>query len=255
MIPASLAPHATSATNAVECRALCKDFGDGDAKIRVLRDLVVSLRDSEMSLIVGPSGCGKTTLISIIAGLLKPTSGSVQVLGVPLSEMSDDALVEFRSLNLGFVFQQYNLLPALTAVENAAIPLIIQRVPRVEACRRARVLLEELGLGARLSAKPSQLSGGEQQRVAFARALVHDPKLLVCDEPTAALDAVAGQQVMQLLRAIAVKPGRTVIVVTHDSRVFDYGDTLVRVSDGQIERVESVRKARDLQATMNGSPA
>jgi putative ABC transport system ATP-binding protein len=227
-----------SAGTAVECRSLCKDFGDGDRKNRVLNALDLTISDSEMTLIVGPSGCGKTTLISIIAGLLRPSSGGVSIFETDLLGLSDDGLVDFRCNNLGFVFQSYNLLPALSAVENAAVPLIIQGIRRSHALARAREMLSLLGLGKRADARPSQLSGGEQQRVAFARALVHDPRLLVCDEPTAALDASAGRLVMGLLRDSAVKPGRAVIVVTHDSRVYEYGDTIIHICDGRAERTE-----------------
>jgi putative ABC transport system ATP-binding protein len=191
-----------------------------------------------MTLLVGPSGCGKTTLISVIAGLLNPTEGEVAVLGEELGRLSNGGLVRFRQQNIGFVFQQYNLLPALTAAENAAIPLVIAGRPRREAVATAAAVLESVGLGDRLNSLPAQLSGGQQQRVAIARALVHQPRLLVCDEPTAALDARSGQTVMALLRRVAVQPGRAVIVVTHDNRVFGYGDRIVSMSDGRVERVE-----------------
>jgi putative ABC transport system ATP-binding protein len=224
---------------AVLCEAVEKEFGDGESKNRVLKGIDLAIAPSELTLLVGPSGCGKTTLISVIAGLLEPTAGRVRVLGEDLAVMSDRARVSFRGQHVGFVFQQFNLLPALSAVENAAVPLVIQRVPRPRALERAAETLTTLGLGARLDAFPSQLSGGEQQRVAFARALVHEPRLLVCDEPTSALDGHAGQRVMTLLRDAALRPGRAVIVVTHDSRVFGFGDRLVEMSDGRVTRVET----------------
>jgi putative ABC transport system ATP-binding protein len=161
------------------------------------------------------------------------------VLGEDLGRLRGGRLVRFRGANIGFVFQQYNLLPSLTAAENTAVPLMIQGVPRREAVRRAIRVLESVGLGERTHSLPSQLSGGQQQRVAIARALVHEPKLLVCDEPTAALDAESGKTVMKLLKAVAVQPGRAVIVVTHDSRVFEFGDRIVTMADGRVERVES----------------
>lgn len=145
--------------------------------------------------------------------------------------------MQFRAKNVGFVFQQYNLLPALNAMENVAVPLLIQGVPHETALERARDVLEYVDLGNRASQLPSQLSGGQQQRVAIARALVHQPKLLVCDEPTAALDAKSGQTVMELIREVAVQPGRVVIVVTHDHRVFDYGDRVIEMSDGRVQDV------------------
>jgi putative ABC transport system ATP-binding protein len=219
---------------AVHCRQLTKDFGTGDNRVTVLRGIDLDISLGEMTMLVGPSGCGKTTLLSVIAGLLDRTSGRLQILGRDWNELSGSRGVLFRRQNLGFVFQQFNLLPALTAVENAAVPLLAAGVPRKRAVEAASGLLSDLGLGSRLGAFPSQLSGGQQQRVALARALVHDPKLVVCDEPTSALDAETGHTVMELLTRIAVKPGRAVIVVTHDSRVFQFATTIAHMDDGLI---------------------
>lgn len=230
MAPASLAVH---------CRGITKEFSQGGVSTKALRGIDLEILAGEMSLLVGPSGCGKTTLISIIAGLLEPTAGKVEVLGHELTQLSGSRKVRFRGTNIGFVFQQYNLLPSLTAVENAAVPLIIAGRPRREAVAKARTVLEFMDLGSRLNNLPSQLSGGQQQRVAIARALVHEPRLLVCDEPTAALDAHSGQKVMELLRKVAVQPDRAVIVVTHDSRVYHFGDRIVSMTDGAIEKIES----------------
>jgi putative ABC transport system ATP-binding protein len=224
---------------AVTCRQITKEFGDGDAKVHALRGVDLDVYAGQMTLLVGESGCGKTTLISIIAGLLDPTDGQISVLGEDLRKLPGRRLVQFRGAHVGFVFQQYNLLPALTAAENAAVPLLIAGKRRRDAVAKAKAVLGWMGLGDRTHSLPSQLSGGQQQRVAIARALVHEPKLLVCDEPTAALDAQSGQTVMQLLRKVAVQPGRAVIVVTHDNRVFGYGDRIVHMSDGRIDRVET----------------
>jgi len=223
------------------CQQIVKEFGADETCVKVLRGVDLELPCGEMTLLVGPSGCGKTTLISTIAGLLEPTSGDVWALGTHLTGLSSAAKVRFRRENIGFVFQQYNLLPALTAAENAAVPLIIAGVPRREALQRARICLEKLGLGHRAETLPSRLSSGQQQRVAIARALVHEPRLLVCDEPTAALDAQAGQVVMELLHRVAVQPGRVVLVVTHDSRVYGFGDRVVHMEDGRIVLVETTR--------------
>ena len=231
--------RSNSGNIAVRCRGVAKDFGDGNTRVRVLHEIDLDVPAGEMSLLVGPSGCGKTTLISIIAGLLDPTAGDVTLFGTPRSSLSPRQLVAYRADNIGFVFQQYNLLPALTATANVAVPLLIGRVPRGEAFARARKVLEQMGLADRVNAMPSQLSGGQQQRVAIARALVHEPKLLVCDEPTAALDAHSGQTVMELLRRVAVQSDRAVIVVTHDNRIFGYGDRIMEMADGRIERVEA----------------
>jgi putative ABC transport system ATP-binding protein len=222
---------------AVSCRGVTKEFGTGDTRTVALRGVDLSLWAGELSLVVGPSGCGKTTLISIIAGLLDPTRGTVSVLGTELSQLSGRRLVEFRAKNIGLVFQQYNLLPALSAVENAAVPLIISGGRRATAVARARELLAAVGLEHRADAFPSQLSSGQQQRVAIARALINEPRLLVCDEPTAALDAKSGHTVMGLIKEVAVQAGRAVIVVTHDSRVYQFGDRIVEMSDGRVERI------------------
>ncbi len=219
---------------AVVCRRVTKDFGAGENQVRVLRGVDLDVPFGEMTLLVGPSGCGKTTLLSVVAGLLNATSGGVTVLGEDASRMSGTAAVQFRRRNIGFVFQQYNLLPALTAAENAAVPLFAAGVPKKRAVAAASDLLSQLGLGDRLHALPSQLSGGQQQRVALARALVHEPRLVVCDEPTSALDHATGNAVMELLTNVAVRPDRAVIVVTHDSRVFQFADRIAHMDDGRI---------------------
>lgn len=223
---------------AVACRALTKDFVSGNARVQALRGVDLEVNAGEMTLLVGPSGCGKTTLISIVAGLLEPTQGDVAVWGTSLPGLAPRAKVAFRREHIGFVFQQYNLLPALTAAENAAVPLIIAGQPRARAVTQARDLLDTVGMADRANALPSELSGGQQQRVAIARALIHRPRLLVCDEPTAALDAALGQNVMELIRRVAIEPDRAVIVVTHDSRVFHFGDRIVHMNDGRVEQVE-----------------
>jgi len=233
----------TENEHAVVTRGVTKEFGSGDTRSLALRGVDLDIAYGETTLLVGPSGCGKTTLISIIAGLLNPTDGEVSVLGHNLSELRGASLVNFRKRNIGFVFQQYNLLPALTAAENAAVPLLIAGEYRTKAVRTAKDLLTEVGLEPRMNAYPSQLSGGQQQRVAIARALIHQPRLMVCDEPTAALDAHSGQTVMQLLKRVAVQPDRALIIVTHDSRVYGFGDRIVHMSDGRIERVEEMEAA------------
>jgi putative ABC transport system ATP-binding protein len=239
-----LAEPKTEHAIAVSCRQITRDFGDGDTKTRVLHGIDLDIRLGEITLLVGPSGCGKTTLISIICGLLEPTSGDITLLGQSRQDLQGTRLVQFRGKNVGFVFQQYNLLPALTAAENAALPLIIAGMPRLQAVAKAREMLNTVGLGNRADARPSQLSGGQQQRVAIARALVHEPKLLVCDEPTAALDAHSGQTVMELLRRVALQPDRAVLVVTHDNRVFEYGDRIITMADGRIEKIDERTERR-----------
>jgi len=223
---------------AVRIRGLRKYFGAGDQRVVALRDVDLDIFAGEMTLIVGPSGCGKTTLLSVIAGILNPDAGDVEIFGSKVSSMRDRLKTRFRAKNIGFVFQQYNLLPALTAAENASIPLVIAGWRKEPAVRRAKEVLESLGMGKKVASLPSQLSGGQQQRVAIARALVHDPKLLVCDEPTAALYHETGLNVMELLRDAAVRPDRAVAVVTHDNRVFHFGDRIAHMDDGKVVQIE-----------------
>jgi putative ABC transport system ATP-binding protein len=230
-----------SAALAVQCRGVRKEFGAGPSKVVALRDVDLEVRLGEMAFLVGPSGSGKTTLLSVIAGLLDSSSGEVEVLGERVEKLPKRQRILFRRTHLGFVFQQYNLLPALTAAENVAVPLLAAGVQRREAIQQGAKLLEALGMVARLHALPAQLSGGQQQRVALARALVHEPRLIVCDEPTSALDAATGQAVMELLAAAAVRPDRAVLVVTHDSRIFSFADRMAFMDDGRI--VRTVTKA------------
>ena len=221
--------------SAVHCSGVTKDFGDGAQVLRVLHGIEAAFAYGELSLLVGPSGCGKTTLISIIAGLLTASSGAVQVLGSDLTHMRPRDLTNFRLRNIGFIFQQYHLLPALTAAENASVALAAAGWSRKKALTQAKELLCRLGLSADVDKLPRQLSGGQQQRVAIARALANNPRLVLCDEPTAALDAASGHEVMALLRETAVGPDRACIVVSHDNRVFELADRIVAMEDGRID--------------------
>ncbi len=224
----------------VSCRNLVKDYGSGNSKVQALRGVDLEIAPGELTLLVGPSGCGKTTLISIIAGTLDPTGGDVSVLGMDLNRLSKREKTAFRAKNVGFVFQQFNLLPSLTAAENVAVPLVINGASRAAAVARATVVLKSVGLGDRIGSLPSQLSGGQQQRVAIARALVHQPRLLVADEPTSAVDARTGQSVMELIREVALQPDRVAVVVTHDPRVFSFAERIITLEDG---RVASTKRA------------
>ncbi|MCE9629611.1 MAG: ABC transporter ATP-binding protein [Planctomycetia bacterium] len=236
-------PPAFSASDgrdlAIRIRGVTKDFGAGGSLTRALRGVDLDVPYGEMLMLVGPSGCGKTTLVSIVAGTLEPTAGEVVVLGQDLVAMRRGAKVRFRRENVGFVFQSYNLLPSLTAVENAAVPLLIAGWRRSRAVDAAADVLDTLGLGDRLASLPSELSGGQQQRVAIARALVHSPRLLVCDEPTSALDAENGRITMELIQRIAVQPDRAVVVVTHDARVYSFADRIASMEDGRIDSVST----------------
>jgi putative ABC transport system ATP-binding protein len=224
---------------AVRARDLRKDFGEGPTRVEVLRGVNFDAFQGQLTFLVGPSGCGKTTLISVIAGLLDSSAGEVELFNQNLERFSGTERILFRRKNLGFVYQQYNLLPALTAAENAAVPLLAAGIRRREAVDLAKSVLEKLGMGKRLDTLPNKLSGGEQQRVALARALVHEPRLILCDEPTAALDHATGESVMELLAQNAVHPDRAVIVVTHDSRVFHHADAIAHMDDGRIVKTES----------------
>lgn len=219
---------------AVEVKNICKDFDVGGSKQRVLFDVNANFYAGELTMLVGPSGCGKTTLLSIISGILSATSGDIIINETAITQLSDNQKVDFRRRNLGFIFQQYNLLPALTAVENAAIPLIADDMKILEACAKAAEILKKIGMENHLEKLPSQLSGGQQQRIAIARALVHQPQVVVCDEPTAALDAATGHKVMEILRGIALESNRAAIVVTHDNRIFEFADRIIKMEDGRI---------------------
>jgi putative ABC transport system ATP-binding protein len=227
--------------DAVNCCGITKDFVTNDNRTQVLRGVNLEVPVGELTLLAGPSGCGKTTLLSVIAGLLDPSAGDLRVFGRNVAQLSGSERVLLRRRNFGFVFQQFNLLPALTAAENAAVPLLAAGMPRRQAVGIAAQLLVKLGLDDRLTALPSQLSGGQQQRVALARALVHQPRLIVCDEPTSALDQQTGHAVMELLKQTAVRADRAVIVVTHDSRVFKFADRIAYMEDGRIAQVETCR--------------
>ena len=230
---------------AVHCRNIVKSYGSGSAQVMALRGIDLDVLKGELMMLVGPSGCGKTTLISVIAGILDQDSGDCRVLSEDLLALSQRRKTRFRGENVGFVFQAFNLLPTLSAAENAAIPLLINGLSRPKALDRAKQMLTRVGLGDRAHSMPSQLSGGQQQRVAIARALVHDPKLIVCDEPTSALDHDTGHKVMDILREVALGEGRALVIVTHDSRIFGFADRIAKMDDGRIERIVQSPKELD----------
>ena len=205
---------------AVRCRQVVKTYGSGQSAVRALRGVDLDVHTGELLMLVGPSGCGKTTLISVIAGVLDRDGGECSVLGQDYAAMRPDQKTAFRARHVGFVFQAFNLIPTLTIAENVSVPLLINGVPRKQAVEQAREMLSQVGIGDRWRDVPARLSGGQQQRVAIARALIHKPKLLVCDEPTSALDHVTGQRVMELLRGVASRHDLSLVVVTHDQRIF-----------------------------------
>ena len=229
---------------AVYCRGVTKVYGSGAGTVTALRGIDLDVRTGELMMLVGPSGCGKTTLISVIAGILDQNQGECRVFGNDFLRMRQTEKTRRRGEMIGFVFQSFNLLPTLTAVENVSIPLLLNGVKRTEAMGRAKDLLARVGLADRTQSMPSQMSGGQQQRVAIARALVHGPRLIVCDEPTSALDHETGHKVMELLRQVALGEGRALVIVTHDARIFEFADRIARMDDGRIVKV--VRESSDL---------
>jgi putative ABC transport system ATP-binding protein len=237
---------------AIECRYLEMEFGAAGARQAVLRGVNLTADAGRLTMIAGPSGCGKSTLLSILGGLLTPTAGEAIVFGRALSAMSARERAAYRRQDVGFIFQQYNLVPALTAAENAAAALIIAGEKRETAVGRARAVLATLGLGEHCEKFPRQLSGGQQQRVAIARALVHNPRLIICDEPTAALDSSTGEAVMEILSDAARDAARAVVIVTHDTRIFDYADHLIELEDGLVIRDERLER---MAAPMVAEPA
>lgn len=232
----------TSSNFAVRCRSVTKSYGSGAGRVTALRGIDLEVRCGELIMVIGPSGCGKTTLISVIAGILDQDSGQCEVLGRELNRMGKAERTHFRGRSIGFVFQLFNLLPTLSAVENVSVPLLLKGQSRKDAEARAEQVLRAVDLGSRLDALPSNLSGGEQQRVAIARALVHDPTLIVCDEPTSNLDHVTGRSTMELLRNLAKSPNRALIVVTHDPRIFHFADRIARMDDGKILEIADQAK-------------
>jgi putative ABC transport system ATP-binding protein len=232
-----MSDSATSSEIAVRLAGVDKSFRSGGQVTPVLKRVEFTALAGEMMLVVGPSGCGKTTLLSVLCGTLEADFGEVTTLGHALHGLPPSAITRFRARHVGFIFQQFNLLPTLTAAENVAVPLRIQGLSAGKALPRAREMLARVGIPEKADERPSRLSGGQQQRVAIARALVHEPALIVCDEPTSALDSVTGHQVMDLLRDTSRGSRRTVIVVTHDPRIYRYADRIAEMEDGRILRV------------------
>ena len=218
----------------IEVHELRKVYGSGALAFHALKGVSLTASAGEVLLLVGPSGSGKTTLLSILGCVLTPTSGSVKLAGHELAGLPERKLPEMRLRYIGFVFQAHNLMPSLTTVANVCLPLLLRGWGEKKARAEATELLNEVGLGKKLNALPRDLSGGQKQRVAIARALAGRPPILLCDEPTAALDAQTGQGVMETLTTLAHQGGHAVVVVTHDNRIFKFGDRMVRIEDGMI---------------------
>ena len=222
---------------AIEVRDLTKTFPAGAGVVRALDGVNLDVHDGEVVLLMGPSGSGKTTLVSIMGGILRPTSGSVRIHGQEVATLDERELPRVRLHHIGFVFQGFNLFPTLSAGENVELALNLKGVRGKAARRRARELMEAVGLAEKYDTFPADLSGGQKQRVAIARALAGDPEIILADEPTAALDSQSGRTVMEMLRGLARERGRAVVIVTHDNRLLDYADRIVRIEDGKIQEV------------------
>jgi putative ABC transport system ATP-binding protein len=222
---------------AVRCRGLTKHYGEGEAEVTALQGVDLDVHLGELLMLVGPSGCGKTTLVSIITTILRSDGGKCEVFGRDVRGMDEGERARLRNEAIGIVFQAFNLLPALSVLDNVAVPLLLANIARTDAEAHSRRVLDAVGLSARHDALPTRLSGGENQRVAIARALVRNPRLVVCDEPTSNLDAKTGHAVMEVLRAVARTPDRALLVVTHDNRIFDFADRIARMEDGRVVEV------------------
>lgn len=237
----------------IEVKELGKTYGQGSATVTALSNVSISIDQGQFVAVMGPSGCGKSTLLHLIGGLDRPTSGSVWIEGKDISKMNDNALTEMRRRKMGFVFQFFNLIPVLSAEENAALPLILDGVKPQEASDRAREWLTRNQMGDRLTFRPDQLSGGQQQRVAISRALVADPLILLADEPTGNLDSRASDEIATILRQVVTNWGHTVMMVTHDPRIAAYADRIIFLKDGKMvddtlldgEKSENARRLKE----------
>ena len=223
---------------AITANELTKWFGEGDLKTYAVKEVSFEAFFGEIFFIVGPSGSGKTTLLSIVSGILRPNSGTVIIDDVDIWKLESDQIAQFRLNKVGFVFQDYHLFPRLTTAENVAIPLILMKRDWDESIQEATHYLEIVGLENKAELPPAKLSGGEQQRVAIARALVSQPDILIFDEPTASLDGDTGRRIMEFIKTKVLNDKRCILIVTHDSRIFEYADRIMKMEDGGIVGIE-----------------
>lgn len=224
--------------NAIEAWDLSKWFGEGQARTTAVQNVAFDARFQEMLFIVGPSGSGKTTLLSMISGILRPNQGTVKIKEQDIWGLPADKLADMRLNTVGFVFQDYHLFPKLTTVENVAVPLVLKRRQWDQAIKEALQALERVGLTPRANLPPQKLSGGEQQRVAIARAIVSKPEILVFDEPTASLDGDTGRKIVEFVKREILNAQRCILIVTHDDRIFEFADRMIRMEDGRIVNIE-----------------
>jgi putative ABC transport system ATP-binding protein len=236
------AVHESKTNTVIRASGLTKIYREGAADLRALSNVDLEIRSGELTLLMGPSGSGKTTLLSILGCILRSTDGTLELLGEAVERLPEKELPRIRREAIGFVFQGFNLFPALTTMENVALALDVRGVRRSEAEARAMELIHEVGLAEKSKSYPADLSGGQKQRVAIARALAGNPPIVLADEPTAALDSTSGKNVIELLRRLALEHGRAVVMVTHDPRVLSYGDRIIHLEDGRIVREETTRE-------------
>lgn len=221
----------------ISAKNITKKYGEAATEVFALRDVSLEVMPGEVILIMGPSGSGKTTLLSILGALLKPSSGEVNLSGKEITVLSEGELPDVRLKHLGFIFQDFNLLSALSVRENVEVVLNLSGIKGSEAVKKAEALLSELGLKERLDFRPDQISGGEKQRVAIARALANQPQILLCDEPTANLDSKIGHDIIRMLREIAKEQGKSIIIVSHDTRIKEHADRILWLEDGQFKKM------------------
>jgi len=218
-----------------------KTYGEGESSVEAVHDVSMDLEAGRFIFLMGPSGSGKTTLLSMISGILRPTSGHVTLEGQDIWAMTDDQLADFRLNKIGFVFQDYHLFPRLTTLENAAIPLVLKKTEWDRAMDEAIRYLDVVGLKDRAALPPVKLSGGEQQRVAIARAIASQPDVLVFDEPTASLDGDTGRKIVDFVKREILTDRRCIILVSHDARIFEFADRIMKMEDGRLRRIEDAR--------------
>ena len=223
----------------IKAKNLVKTYSDNDIEVHAVQHIDLSIKEGEFTAIVGPSGCGKTTLLNILGGIDEPTSGSVEIAGTEITGLKDNQLIDFRLNNIGYVFQAYNLIPVLTALENTEFIMLMQKWPKEQREKRAKELLAKVGLSDKLNNRPGKLSGGQQQRVAVARALASKPKFVLADEPTANLDSTATKQLLDIMYSLNQEENITFVFATHDQRVMDRAKRIIKLDDGKI--IEDVK--------------
>ncbi len=227
--------------NYIKIDNLTKLFVMGDEVIRAINNLTLSITKGKIVCILGKSGSGKTTLLNLIAGLEKPTKGTIEIGGIRISDLSEEDITTFRRLNIGFVFQSYNLIPTLSASENVSLSLTFKGVSKKQRQQMAYDALKSVGLEDRMDHKPNELSGGQQQRVSIARAFVGNPKIIFADEPTGNLDTKTSEEVMNIITTLAKSKNQTLIIVTHDEEITEFADITIHMKDGKIEKIEEMR--------------